>query len=127
MINKQQKILENLAENWICPFSQLPITAYEIDLINFGNALLEALKEDRKSRIKEPTLFKVELTANGYFGNSLGDILLVKEMDNELNIYYYDDFHRWCYAPPEDYTVVMSVKNMKAYTTIAHDLGCHLK
>ena len=45
---------------------------------------------------KEPTLFRVRLLTRA-FGNSEGDILKVKMVDEKGDIYYYDGFHRWCY------------------------------
>jgi hypothetical protein len=45
---------------------------------------------------KEPTLFRVRLLTRA-FGNSEGDILSVKVVDDAGSIYYYDGFRRWCY------------------------------
>lgn len=52
--------------------------------------------EERQRSKREPTLFKIRLL-KGMFGNSEGDILKVKMVDEKGDIYYYDGFHRWCY------------------------------
>ena len=64
------------------------------------------------SRIKEPTLFKVKLLDDTAY-NSFGDILNVKMVDEEGSIYYYDQFHRWCYLLAKEEDIVW--KRCKTY------------
>lgn len=47
-------------------------------------------------RRKEPTLFRVRLLVDTAYNDEF-DILNIKSVDNEGNIYYYDGMHRWCY------------------------------
>lgn len=51
--------------------------------------------------MKEPTLFKVKLLEQTAY-NDDGNILNIKSVDEEGNIYYYDCFKRWCYLTPQD-------------------------
>ena len=53
-------------------------------------------------RPKEPTLFKARVLDKKCFGNSYGDIINVKAVGEDGAIYYYDDFHRWCYMRKEE-------------------------
>ena len=46
--------------------------------------------------MKEPTLFKIRLLKEMAY-NYIGDILNIKATDKDGNLYYYDEFHRWCY------------------------------
>lgn len=51
--------------------------------------------------LKETTIFKVRLLENTAY-NDAGDILNVKMVDEDKNIYYYDTFNRWCFLTPQD-------------------------
>lgn len=60
-----------------------------------------AWNERPERKVKEPTLFFVELLETTAY-NSIGDILKVKAVDDDGNIYYYDNVRRWCYLTPND-------------------------
>jgi len=51
------------------------------------------------------TILRAEITTI-CFGNGVGEIVLVKEIDKDNTIYYYDGFDRWCYLREGEYKIV---------------------
>jgi len=67
--------------------------AYPIEFIEFLGERGYIIKKKSKPP-REPTLFKVRLLQST-FGNSEGDILNIKMVDENDDLYYYDGFRRW--------------------------------
>lgn len=55
--------------------------------------------------LKEPTLFKVKLLV-ATVANDSGDILEIKEIDEDRNVYYYDSYDRWSILKHDDENIV---------------------
>jgi hypothetical protein len=51
--------------------------------------------------MKNDVLFKAKLL-EPTFGNSSGEVVNVKFVDENGNIYYYDGLSRWVFLKPED-------------------------
>ena len=62
----------------------------------------------------EPTICRARLLTRG-FGNSEGDVVLVKEIDKSENIYYYDEFRRWCYTEKGTYEIITRKFDINEY------------
>jgi hypothetical protein len=61
--------------------------------------------------MSEKTMFKIKLIKSTAY-NSADDILKVKALDKDGNVYYYDSMNRWCYLKCEEEGVIWErIKN----------------